>query len=312
MTMPLTVVVVSYNVASLLERCLSSVIAERSAFACGASDRVVVVDNASSDGSVRLVQREFPQVQVLANQTNLGFGAGCNQGLAEAARGGAVLFLNPDTELAPGALRTLLDRLETAPRAALVGPSLRYADGRPQPSRRRFPTITSLALESTPVDWRLPAIPQLRRYRCVGEPHQPGRVDWLSGACQLGRVDALRDVGGFDPAFFMYFEEVDLSRRLAARGWETWYEPAAAVLHHHSQSADQDVPARERRYLSSKLTYAARYFGPSSARLVMLAGAAAFGAEAAIQTGRRDPRLLARNLRLARLHLALATGRQPR
>jgi N-acetylglucosaminyl-diphospho-decaprenol L-rhamnosyltransferase len=83
-----------------------------------------------------------------------------------------------------------------------------------------------------------------------------GAVDWLSGACLLVRREAFDAVGGFSPRFFMYFEEVDLARRLAALGWETWYEPAATVVHHHGRSADQDVAARDRHYYGSKYRYA--------------------------------------------------------
>src|SRR5919202_1706821 len=122
---PLTVVVVSYNVAELLRRCLESVF--YSFAAAGLPPHVVVVDNASSDGSPAMVREMFPDVALLANDVNRGFGAACNQGLALA--GEAALFLNPDTEPAPNALGIMLRRLEATPRAAVVGPALRYPDG---------------------------------------------------------------------------------------------------------------------------------------------------------------------------------------
>jgi GT2 family glycosyltransferase len=178
-----------------------------------------------------------------------------------------------------------------------------YPDGRPQPSRRRFPTVAALALESTPLEWRWRHWPTLRRYRYAGEAEAAGPVDWLSGACLLGRAAALRPAGGFDPCFFMYFEEVDLSRRLAALGWETWYEPLAEVAHAHSQSADQDLAAKDRVYYRSKYRYATRYFGRATARGVRLAGAAAFAGELAIQIARRDSRLARRCAAVVRWHL---------
>jgi GT2 family glycosyltransferase len=129
-------------------------------------------------------------------------------------------------------------------------------------------------------------------------------VDWLSGACLLGRTAALREVGGFDPLFFMYFEEVDLCRRLAARGWQTWYEPAAVVTHYHSQSADQDVSARDRHYYRSKYRYACRYLGPTTARLLSAGAAPLFAAEALAQVVRGDRALAQRYAWLARRHLS--------
>jgi GT2 family glycosyltransferase len=172
-----------------------------------------------------------------------------------------------------------------------------------QPSRRRFPSPLVLAVESTPIQWRFPRLPVLRRYVCADGPDTAGPVDWLSGACLMARTAALREVGGFDPQFFMYFEEVDLCRRLAAYGWQAWYEPAAIVTHHHSQSADQDLSARDHNYYTSKQRYATRYFGQTTARLVALGAAAAFAAEALVQRLRRDSGLSARNAHLARWHL---------
>jgi N-acetylglucosaminyl-diphospho-decaprenol L-rhamnosyltransferase len=119
----------------------------------------------------------------------------------------------------------------------------------------------------------------------------------------LVRAAALEQVGGFDPLFFMYFEEVDLCRRLAACGWETWYEPAATVVHHRSRSADLDVAAKDRRYYTSKYRYVARYWGTAAARAVRLAAAALFAGELAVQALRRDRRLAARFRALVRWHL---------
>lgn len=298
--MNVTVAIVSYNVRSLLERCLASAHAELN----GAGGRVVVVDNASADGSADLVRQEFQGTRLIANTENVGFGAACNQALAQAESDGAILFLNPDAELRPGALAALARRLETTPACALVGPSVAYPDGRPQPTRRRFPTLRDLCIEGTPLEWRGIARPLLARYYCDGAPEHPGRVDWVSGACLLGRVDALRGVGGFDPAFFMYFEEVDLARRLASFGWQTWYEPSAQVLHHSSRSADQDLAAKDRRYYASKYHYAERYFGRSTARALCLWSAGLFAAERAVQRRRGDTALAARYHRLVRWHLA--------
>jgi GT2 family glycosyltransferase len=298
-----TVAIVSYNVAALLERCISSV------YAAGPELDVpldlVVVDNASSDDSALRVRTRCPQARLIANPTNVGFGAACNQALASAGR--SILFLNPDAELAPGALRALLDRLGACPRAALVGPRLVFPDGRPQPSRRRHASLAALLVEHTPLEWRgrrWRVLERLQRAHYAGEPERGAEpVPWVSGACLLARTEALRQCGGFDPAFFMYFEEVDLSRRLAAHGWETWYEPAATVIHHHSRSADLDLLAKDRHFYSSKYRYVSRYWGPVQAKGARLLAAGLFGAQLLAQIARRDRRLAARYAALVRWHL---------
>jgi N-acetylglucosaminyl-diphospho-decaprenol L-rhamnosyltransferase len=302
---PLAAVVVSYNVAPLLARCLESLRrAGEEVRPLGHSLHVIVVDNASADGSVTLVRERFPDVVLIESQANLGFGAACNVGAGAAPGSPVLLFLNPDAEVTPGALPALLERLHRTPAAAIAGPRLVAPDGTAQGSRRRFPTLGALLLESTPLEWRHSGWSTLRRYRCGGQPEVAGPVDWLSGACLLVRRSAFDEVGGFDPAFFMYFEEVDLARRLAGRGWESWYEPGAVVLHHHSRSADQDLGAKDRHYYGSKYRYAGRYWGPTVARALRLSGGALFGAEWAIQSARRDPALAGRYGALARWHLA--------
>ena len=302
--MSVTIAVVSYNVAPLLARCLASAQeALREIDGAGETGEIVVVDNASRDGSAALVRERFPKVTLVANQRNAGFGAACNQALASA--GDLTLFLNSDAALRPGALPALVERLRLVERAAVVGPRVEYPDGRPQPTRRRFPTLSTLLVESTPLQWRVPRRRLLDRYYCADVPATAAApVDWLSGACLLVRTAAVRQVGGFDARFFMYFEEVDLCRRLAAYGWQTWYEPAAAVIHHHSQSADQDPAARDGHFYRSKYRYAARYWGPAAARALRCAAGATFAAEWAVQVARRDVSQARRYAALTRWHVA--------
>ncbi|NBT94032.1 MAG: glycosyltransferase [Chloroflexi bacterium] len=288
-------VVVSYNVAPLLHECLASIAG--AAEAGGITVHVVVIDNASSDHSIE-VARANRNTTVVANSRNVGFGVACNQGIAIARAIGSkhVLFLNPDARLAPAALAALRNALETSPRHAIAGPDLRFPDGRPQPSRRRFPNLATLLVESTPLQWRgggldgSPGWPLIeaiiRRYQCADLADVPGTVDWISGACLLIRVTALAAVGGFDPAFFLYFEETDLAHRLRKSGWTCTYAPEARVFHHRSQSADQNIGARDRHYYASKMTYAARTLGTPLATLVRAEHVVLFGVEALWQSFR--------------------------
>ena len=288
-------VIVSYNVAPLLHECLASI--AEAAEAGGITVHVVVIDNASSDHSVE-VARANRNTTVVANTRNVGFGLACNQGIAIARAIGSehVLFLNPDARLAPDALAALRNALETSPRHAIAGPDLRFPDGRPQPSRRRFPNLATLLVESTPLQWRGGGIdgspgwpliePVIRRYQCADLADVPGTVDWISGACLLIRVTALAAVGGFDRAFFLYFEETDLAHRLRKSGWTCTYTPEARVFHHRSQSADQNIGARDRHYYASKMTYAARTLGTPLATLVRAEHVVLFGVEALWQSFR--------------------------
>ena len=265
---------------------------------------MVVVDNASADGSVALVRERFPEAVLVESRANLGFGAGCNLGAGAAPGSPLLLFLNPDAEVTPGAVPALLERLHHTPTAAIAGPRLASPDGAPRRPGAAFRPWARSSWRAPPWSGATPAGAPCAATASRAGRRSPGPVDWLSGACLLVRRAAFDEVGGFDPLFFMYFEEVDLARRLAGRGWETWYEPAAVVLHHHSRSADQDIGARDRHYYGSKYRYAGRYWGSTVARALRLSGGALFGAEWAIQTARRDPALARRYRALTRWHFA--------
>jgi GT2 family glycosyltransferase len=304
----LAVVVVSYNVAPLLRECLDSI---RDATA-HAPFRVhtIVVDNASLDDSVGMSQTSS-NTTVVANVANVGFGAACNQGFAIARVAGArhVLFLNPDARLEPQALMRLVDALDRAPHVGLVGPAVIGPEGSPHPPQRRFPSVVDLMIESTPLDWRgngtsgrpWPFVGnRMAKYRAEDLSHRSRDIDWLSGSCLLVRADAFDAIGGFDPAFFLYFEETDLARRLDRAGWGRHFVADASVMHHGSRSASQDLRARDRCYYASKLTYTRRYHGYLGGAAVRASHANIFALEGAWQAIRGDPRAAARNFAVAR------------
>jgi len=289
---PVGVVIVSWNVSGLLDRCLASLAASSRPL------RVVVVDNASQDDTLAMLRERHPQVTLIANSANSGFTAANNQGLRAlglrlepvnghpaGARGrdGAgepasqagepapeqVLLLNPDTEVAPDAVARLMACLAAHPRAAAVGPALFYGDGSPQPSRRRFPTVVNALVESTPIGWRWPDLPSTRRYLMADVPDdREQQVDWITGAAMLLRREALEAAAGLDEGFFMYAEELDLCRRLADRGWETWFCPAARVLHHEGRSSEQVSGLRHRLFQRSRVRYVAVHHGRAAGQLV--------------------------------------------
>jgi GT2 family glycosyltransferase len=221
---------------------------------------IIVVDNASTDGSVDMVRAEFPAVTLIANPTNAGFPAANNLGI-EAAQGRHVLLLNPDTEVLGHALATMAGYADIHPDVGIVGPQLLHPDKSVQSSRRRFPTLATLCLEST---WLERWAPRrlLRHYYFLDQPDQMTLdVDWVTGAAMLARLETIQQVGGIDEGFFMYSEELDWCRRVKAAGWRVVYHPAAQIIHYMGKSSEQAVPARHVNFQRSKIRYACKYHG---------------------------------------------------
>ncbi|MEJ5198315.1 MAG: glycosyltransferase family 2 protein [Anaerolineae bacterium] len=267
----LSVIIVSWNVRELLRACLQSL---ESGVKRQESEvlEIIVVDNASTDGSAAMVAAEFPQVRLIANAENRGFTGGNNQGIA-AARGRYILFLNPDTVVIGDALAQMMAYLEAHEDVGVVGPQLRYGDGRLQSSCRRFPTLWSALFESTPLAWHWPNNPWARRYRMEDQvsstaPGEEIEVDWLVGAALMTRRAVLDQVGGFDEGYFMYSEELDWCRRVKAAGWRIVYLPTAQIVHYEGKSSEQVVAARHIRFQTSKVRYFRKFHGPLAAAIL--------------------------------------------
>jgi GT2 family glycosyltransferase len=218
------VVIVNYNTREHLRACLESVRPEDPV-------DLIVVDNASTDGSQEMVREHFSEVSLLANEDNPGFGAAANQGV-RASSAPFALILNSDTRLESGALGVFADYLESHPRAAVVGPHLVFPDLRHQPST--YPRLTpfnTLVLNTYLLDV-VRMIPGLRnRYASIWSPTPPGPVAWVKGAAMAVRRTAFDEVSGFDEEYFMYSEEVDLCHRLETAGWEIHFTPGTRVIH---------------------------------------------------------------------------------
>jgi hypothetical protein len=231
----LSVVIVSYNTRDLLRECLRSVERE----APGIRTEILLVDNNSSDGSPQMVETEFPGVELIRSQINLGFGAANNLAL-ERAQGQYIVLLNSDAFLSNGCLRRACDHMDTQPRAALGGGRLVGRDFSWQPSARMFPCVLSDALVLTGLAAKFPRSRFFGHFdRTWADPMQPSQADWVPGAFAIIRAKVLREVGLFDPRFFMYGEEVDLCRRIKTAGYEIWYWPDIVVTHIGGESSRQ-------------------------------------------------------------------------
>lgn len=234
------VVVVNYRTGPLVIDCLRSLVGE---VAQVPDLRVVVVDNASGDGSVERIERTIADAgwtwaSVVASAANLGFGAGNNLAIRQSLSCGDApdLFwlLNPDTRVEPGAAAALIRFAASTPRAGVIGTRLLLEDGSAWPYAFRFPTILSEVERGA----RLSIISRLLRGHAVarrmGEIAE--QVDWVSGASCVLRRDLVEEIGLFDENFFLYYEETDLMLRARRAGWQCWYAPEATVLHLAGQS----------------------------------------------------------------------------
>ncbi len=259
----LSIIIVNWNVRELLRSCLQSIEGGWGALEV----EVIVVDNASGDGSVAMLQNEFPWVHLIACEENAGFPRGNNLGLAQ-ANGRFLYLLNPDTEIVGDALTVMVQYMDQHPDVGVVGSQLLYADGRIQPSRRRFPSMLTGLFEST---WLQPLAPRrlLRHYYAQDLPDdQIADVDWVMGASLMVRREVYAQVGGMDEAYFMYSEELDWCRRIKDAGWRVVYLPQAQVIHHEGKSSEQAVTARHVNFNRAKLRYFRKYHGRFAAALI--------------------------------------------
>ena len=231
----LAICIVSWRTRDLLRACLRSVV-ERPEAA-----EVVVVDNASGDGTVEMVRSEFPTVRLLANDQNLGFAAGNNQAIA-ATSAPFVLLLNPDTEVQDGALNALLESFSDE-RVGAVAAQLVFPDGSIQRSCRSFPEPVAILFDALRLSQLFPVSETFGRYRMTFWDHDSRReVDQPMASALAFRRAALDEVGLFDEGFSLFFNDVDLCYRLRQAGWRIIFEPAAKVAHHGASSTWQVRP----------------------------------------------------------------------
>jgi GT2 family glycosyltransferase len=233
-----SLIIVSFNTREVLRESLQSVERERD----GLRLEIFVVDNNSRDGSVEMVETEFPHVRVLRSQINLGFGAANNLAL-ELAQGRFIVLLNSDAFLYENALRISVQYMQGHSGVGLAGGRLVGRDFSWQPSARMFPSILSDFLVLSGLAYKYQKSRFFGRFdRTWADPLQPAEVDWVPGAFSIIRADALRKVGFFDPDFFLYSEEVDLCRRIQDAGYKIMYWPEIVVVHIGGESSRQLGP----------------------------------------------------------------------
>ena len=251
--MDVSVIIVSYNSTPVLRQCLDSLRTHE----FSGSMEVIVVDNASSDGTPGMVREEYPWVNLIAGEENLGYSKGVNIGI-RAARGRYFFILNPDTAVKPDAIAKLMTFMDRTPEAGIVGPRLVFHDGNTQLSCRRFYTFKVLLLRRTPLGKLFPNARAVRDHLMLDFDHNSTReVDWLLGAAMFVRREAVENVGLMDERFFLYFEDVDWCYRMKQNGMSVFYHSDAVVTHGYQRDSAQSVLNRS---FVSHLVSLVRYY----------------------------------------------------
>jgi GT2 family glycosyltransferase len=201
--------------------------------------QVIVVDNGSTDRSPAVIKQEFPNVELIVSDVNLGFGRANNLGF-KAVRGRYVVLLNSDAFLTEGSLARSVEHMDANPMAGLGGGRLIGRDGSMQPSARMFPTVLNDLIVLSGLAARFPRSRFFGRFdRTWADEGEAAEVDWVPGAYSIIRSDALVAAGPFDPRFFLYYEEVDLCKRIKQKGYSIWYWPDISVVHIGGESSRQ-------------------------------------------------------------------------
>jgi len=232
----LDIIIVNYNSTDRLLTCLSSIYQSLQDL----SAKVLVVDNASSDGIER-IQTKFPGVCLIENTTNMGFAKAVNQGIRQGSSPTAVL-LNPDTSISEDFFKLAVEYMEQHPDVGILGPKILDPDGSIQGSARSFPTPLTAIFGRTSFMTRLfPNNPISRQnILTINSDKTVRSVDWVSGACMVVSRKAIDVVGLMDECFFMYFEDADWCKRMWEEGWKVMYNPGISITHHVGTSSKKN------------------------------------------------------------------------
>ncbi len=271
----LSIIILNWNTSDLLARCLASL------QDATMPHEIIVVDNGSDDGSADRVRADFPGVHLIALAENVGFSRGNNAGLARAT-GDFLLLLNPDTEVRPGTLASLIAFMETHPHCGIAGPTLWHPDGRHQPSAMPFPSLITELWRQTMLYRLLPFPAQSRMAR-----NRTQLVDAVTGAALCIRRACFEGIGPLDPAIFMFYEDMDWCLRAWRAGWEVWHVQSEGIL--HVKAASSSRFARTRTLIDSQrsaIYFFQKHHGPwgvRGLRLVTLIGAGVRWLRAALE-----------------------------
>jgi N-acetylglucosaminyl-diphospho-decaprenol L-rhamnosyltransferase len=255
----LSVVIVNYCTPHLVLKCVSSIVANGIA----ESERIVVVDNCSPDGSFTKLRNELVGVNVVQSKKNGGFGAGVNYG-AQYCGSGIMLVLNPDTYFEDNSIQSAIDMFKIDPKAAIVGLDLVYPSGARQYSSRRFYSYLDIVGRRTPFGrlWPLKARMDVHLMKSSWDLGQPFEADWVMGTGFLVQKSIFAEVGGMDEGYFLYMEDVDLCARIWEAGYKVTCVPGARLVHDHQRSSSTLNSRAARSHLRSLLRFHGKFRVP--------------------------------------------------
>lgn len=253
--MDLSVIIINYNTKVLIKQCLASVYGNTK----NLSFEVIVVDNASYDGSVRMIRQKFPKTILVANKENKGFAKGNNQGI-KLSKGKYVLILNPDTIILDNALEKMVRFIDSQSEVGVVGAKLLYPDGTIQFSCRHFYNLRTILLRRS-ILGKIFRNSHLLRYHLMSDwNHDEIReVDWVFAASLMIRRKILNQVGYFDERYKMYFEDVDLCYRVKKAGYKIYYYPEAIIIHYHRRESAQKFSKKTVWHIQSAIRFFNKY-----------------------------------------------------
>jgi len=255
--MKISIIIVSWNVEEELFDCLMSIKQNKPSYPY----EVIIVDNASTDGTIDIIQNNFAETKLIINNENRGFASANNIGI-EKSCGQYILFLNPDTIIQTNALDKLIAFLDENKDVGACGPKLLYGDGKLQPSTRKFPDFYSALYQNTILKNTGLFRKHYRRYRMRNFNFDKQKdVDILMGAAILTRRSIIEKIGPMDESFFMYYEEADLCYRIVQAGWRIVFVPDATIIHLGGKSSDH-IPLKTRMMrLKSMLIFFRKHYG---------------------------------------------------
>jgi GT2 family glycosyltransferase len=228
----LVVSIVSYNSLNFLRECLDSILMNPP----GIEYEIIVVDNASCDGTAEFVKKSYPEVILISNDRNIGFAAANNKSIKK-SHSKYVLLVNSDCRVYKKSLDSLVEFMEKNPKIGIAGPKIVNSDGTIQLSCRRFPSLLNAAAHTILADI-FPGNPFSKKYKLADICRDnPLKVDWVSGSCMIIRKKALEDTGVLDEKYFMYVEDLDICYRMWQKNWEVYYYPQAEIMHHIAGSS---------------------------------------------------------------------------
>lgn len=256
--MDLSIIIVNWKVKELVLQLLASIFANTKRI----SFEVFVIDNDSRDGSMELFKQQFPNVTVIANQKNLGFAGGCNQGI-KLSRGAFVVLLNPDTELVDDSLDRLVDWMRAHTEAGIASGKVLNTNRTIQRTIRHFPSISSQTMILFKLHHIFPKSNTVRSYFWTDFDYEKEQeVDQVIGAFFCIRRSVIEKIGIFDEEFFLWYEEVDFCKRAKEQGFKIIYTPVISIIHHGGESFGKVFAFKKQQYLNNSLkVYARKHFG---------------------------------------------------